>query len=273
MNTKINLKKITLLSLNTYGVPFFSQNYKKRIFKIAQYFNNSSIDIIHLQEVFTYDHLFTLRRRLSRYPYFVYSPSVFGPKGGLVTISRWPIEKISYKTFQKRGYLFDNSIIQVVMLKGMLLTKFKNTSVYFLNTHFTANPENNWSQESKYFSILQSQVREFHTLLQRPELTENVTIISGDFNIAKDSVLGSKLIKFPGLIDVFAEDISPTFHQEFIPRNKKARCVDHLFIYTNKRKFRIQNPKKIFTKKVLFDNNVKNYLSDHIAIQATIGLL
>src|SRR5690242_5260623 len=89
----------SLATLNTLGIPFFSPSPKERYKALAQEFERLAVDVINLQEVHTYDLLRVLKDRLPSYPHVVYERSFVGPKGGLVTLSRHPLEKLQFTLF------------------------------------------------------------------------------------------------------------------------------------------------------------------------------
>src|SRR5579884_364752 len=90
---------LSLATLNTLGIPFFSPSPKERYKAIAQEFERLAPDVINLQEVHTYSLLKTIKASLPSYPHIVYEPSLIGPKGGLVTFSKHPLHKLQFTLF------------------------------------------------------------------------------------------------------------------------------------------------------------------------------
>jgi mRNA deadenylase 3'-5' endonuclease subunit Ccr4 len=91
--------EFSLLSFNVFGAPFhptklfkslLRTHVRKRFRLLAKEITNAQIDILALQEVHTYPHFFVLKRHLTNYPFVLYTPSLYGPKGGLVIFSKIP---------------------------------------------------------------------------------------------------------------------------------------------------------------------------------------
>ncbi|MDO8460891.1 MAG: endonuclease/exonuclease/phosphatase family protein [bacterium] len=260
----------TIVTFNTNGIFSYSPVFYEKSTKMSQYSNTENIDIINLQEVFFYHHLYYLKKKLIKFPYCIFVPSLIGPKGGLVTFSRFPLQLVSYKLFKKRGYIFDLSCIDIFLRKGMLFTKFSQTNLYVLNTHFSANFGNDWKTDNKYISVLKSQIDQLHRLLAAFS-PEDTCIIAGDFNIPKKSSLYT-ILKSNILMDVFGAIDKPTYIGNLMYHKNENLQIDYIFFY-GKKQWNVVDKKQIFTEKVLLKNNKKAYLSDHIGLQATFHLL
>src|SRR5579859_5047445 len=81
--------KLSLLTFNTLGTPLFAPDISKRYRRVAHLINIGDYDIVYLQEVFTYYHLYILKNILKNFPYVVYQKNSFGPKGGIVIFSKY----------------------------------------------------------------------------------------------------------------------------------------------------------------------------------------
>ena len=90
------VNKLTIASLNTFGIGMNPYALSLRYKAIAHYFSVSHVDVIQLQEVFTYFHLVQLKELLKTHPYVYYDKAFLGPRGGIVTFSRYPLEKIEF---------------------------------------------------------------------------------------------------------------------------------------------------------------------------------
>src|SRR6266581_4083346 len=129
---------LSLLTFNTFGAPYFARKIKQRYQKIAEIINAENIDILCLQEVSTYYHLFLLKKYIRHYPYHCYRKYLFGPKGGVVIFSKIPLEKCSYSTFSALGKL--HNYTQLIK-NGMLICKIKGQKTYLLTTHLISDFE------------------------------------------------------------------------------------------------------------------------------------
>src|SRR5437868_2071452 len=110
--------KLALASFNTFGIsgPF---NLFQRYKIIAEYFNNHEVDVINFQEVLTYFHLVLFKIFLRKYPFVQFSPSLIGPKGGLVTFSKYPLQKINYLSYSKKHIPIERVIFELIFQKGI----------------------------------------------------------------------------------------------------------------------------------------------------------
>lgn len=265
------MQSLTVASLNTFGVSLNFFNLILRYKAISNHFLNSSVDTINFQEVFTYFHLFILRGLLKKYPYCQYSPSYLGPRGGLIIFSRFPLVNTQYRSFNKRFIPRGLSLLEVIFQKGMLITESQDLGIIFVNTHFTAVLNQDWSQSSCYYSELASEVIEFQQVL-KDKIPEKVMIASGDFNIARESDLYKQLVDFESLYNPFENDNTPTRQQSFMSTRKTPNCVDYMFIFGKKRLLIIKEKKHIFTSKVALSSCKIGYVSDHIGLQISFRI-
>ncbi len=255
---------LTVASLNTFGGVVDIYNLALRYKAIADYFNSSTVDVIQFQEVFTYLHLALFKYFLSGYQYCQFQASYMGPKGGLVTFSRHQLIKHRHINYSRHfvPYL-GKSIIELFTQRGLLITEIKGFSVALINTHLTAVLNADWSQKSKYYKELSSEINEFHQLVNDESLNK-IGIATGDFNTAKGSDLFWQLISCPRLNDPFEKDELPTRHQCFAALGRKTNCVDYIFVFGDKSLYKVKENKRIFTE--------RPYASDHIGLQISLTL-
>ncbi len=265
--------KITLATLNTLGNPFQVDNLILRYGAIASFFDASDIDVVHFQEVFSYPHLLILKRKLKEYPYCIYRKGYLGPKGGLVTFSRVPLEFVNYVSFTKKHLVYlKKSIFTQLVVKGILETKVKNSNVYLTNLHMSAVYDGDWSNTGVYVKRLASEISEFNAYLAHLPKEGRITIISGDFNTAKESNFYNKLIQNSLIYDPFEKSNKPTFHPEFLPIGRKNNCIDYIFIHGNKKNYFVLDRKRILEEKIPLNTKLINFASDHVGLQVTIEL-
>lgn len=259
---------LTIASLNTFGVTLNPYDLVLRYRAIADHFNTSSVEVLQFQEVFTYFHLTVFKHFLRTYPYSQYHPTYFGPKGGLVTFSRIPLGEREYVTFSKKYMPFGLSMLELLVQKGMLITRLKNLPVSLVNTHLTAAINQDWSKESKYSRKLYSEVSQFQKVLKG--LSERVVIASGDFNIAKASKLYRRMFNLRLLYNPFENDNLPTRHQVFVSAGRKPNCIDYILIYGNKNRYVVNSRERIFTNKTNLGGSKIGYATDHIGLQISL---
>jgi len=257
--------KISLATFNLKGSPILERDTYKRIKTLGISLNKKDIDIVNLQEVFTYYHLYLLKRKMSNFPYCLFEPFVFGPKGGLVTISKIPIQKASFVSYP------NPKIFKRIFLgKGVLINKIKDSAIYILNTHLTANRDNDWSKTNRFYPVHVSQIEKLKKAIENIK-SFNFLIVSGDFNISKNSDLYKNITDKIQLKDVFKEYNFPTFHQEFMSKKEKSNRIDYILIKTKKR-WSSTKKSHLFTKAQIAKNINKGFLSDHIGLQTLLNL-
>lgn len=258
-------KKISLMTFNVKGSPLFNKETYKRIRLIGLSLNNKrGVDIINLQEVFTYYHLYLLKKKMIDFPYCIFESFIFGPKGGLVTFSKIPIQKSNFVSYPNSKILK-----RLFLSKGVLINKIKDSIIYILNTHLTANRDNDWSKTNRFYAIHIIQIEKLKKTIENIK-SFNFLIISGDFNISKNSDLYKKITDEMQMKDVFRKYNFPTFHQEFMSKSEKSNRIDYILIKTKKR-WNSKKKNHFFTKVQLAKKINKGFLSDHIGLQASFS--
>ncbi|RZT19728.1 endonuclease/exonuclease/phosphatase family metal-dependent hydrolase [Kribbella sp. VKM Ac-2569] len=219
------MTRLTVASLNTRGVPLFSSNLRSRYIAIAEAFETSDADVVNLQEVLTYYHLQLLRRSMPSYR-ASFRPSAAGPAGGLVTFSRHPVTAATYRRFPSPSVSALPRITRLTAsLKGVLTTTLPGLAI--LNAHLSANHDGDWSLTSRYHRLHQAQLT---TLAQYVGTVEEPAVLTGDFNIARDSSLYRDFLGNSRLADAFGDDCPPTFHQAYLPPDRSPHCIDFVLL-------------------------------------------
>src|SRR5258706_706466 len=151
--------KFSLLNFNTLGTPFFAPDLTLRYKKLSELLNEDRPDIICLQEVVTYYHLNLLKKYLD-YPYFSYKKFLPGPAGGLVIVSKLPVENIAYKNFAAHGSFKNRSYYSKFVQNGLLVCTMKDIPLLIANTHTVTDFEFDWSPENQLYQYVESQVEQ-----------------------------------------------------------------------------------------------------------------
>jgi endonuclease/exonuclease/phosphatase family metal-dependent hydrolase len=263
---KIEKVPLSVISFNTYGAPVLSKKIKERYTRLATILNGSSADILSLQEVHTYRHLKILKKMLKQYPYVVYKKYLYGPRGGLVTFSKMPIESCEYSNFQKRGSLTNKSFVAKLMRNGVLLAKLSGYPIYVLNTHLTPNTDLDWSLENRISPFTYSQLMHVAEVTDALVSMKNEVIITGDFNTPKDSELYEAFMNTSELQDVFSEYDTSTKIPELSQDGRDLERIDYIFLTQKNAKADVFNKEHIFEKKQEVDGEMA-YLSDHIGLK------
>lgn len=260
------MKKLTISTLNIYGMSLNIPDLLNRYQAIAEILDNSKIDIINFQEVFSHLHLKILCKRLDNYPFCIYKKSFLGPKGGLVIFSKLPLTNIGFTRFPSDG-LPVLSAPELMLQKGILSAELKEMNITLINTHFTAVIDNNYSCQGKYFKYKTSEIQTFKDFVDKNNHNKNV-IACGDFNIKKGSDLYLDLLKMKKTYNPFAVNKEGTRHREFVSGNRKPSCLDYILIIGNKI-YKVTNKQLLFSHKIKLVNQRVGYVSDHIGLQIT----
>jgi sphingomyelin phosphodiesterase 2 len=270
-------RTLSIITFNTFGVPFDGNNIvksllrtkiRKRFKVIGDELNNSGADIIALQEVYTLPHLAILQKEMTKYPYSYYKKFLIGPRGGVVTFSKFPMDTVDYTDFKNKGQWLNKSFVGKLSKRGLLITKVHNMPIYIINTHLTQNSDHDWSRSNRYIPILKSQLSEIGRTL---ELLKNAPVILvGDFNMPKNSDLYQLFVASTGLLDVFKSDTTPTCRNIHPLQTGDVGRIDYIF--TNQNTIHIQKSENILTDKFAITPKVTKFLSDHIALKADLTI-
>lgn len=271
--------KLSLITFNCMGFFSFdtlrgflqSTNILQRINKMGELLEKEQADIIMLQEVHTYLVLNLLKTKLTSYPHIAYRNYIYGPRGGLVIFSKHPLEHIGYINYKTRGSLLNKSFVAHVIQNGILTCKIKDKACVILNTYITPNMDYDYSKTNRFSRYIETQLRQLAATCKNFASQGNAVFIGGDFNTDKNSYLYKTFIESSKALDIFSHYDLPTKHQNYYPEHVKVARIDHMFVLS-KTKPVITATKHLFTKKIQLGNGNVSYLSDHIALKATVKL-
>lgn len=261
---------LSLLTFNTLGTPFLAPMISQRYHKIAEILNNEPIDIICFQEVQTYYHLHLLKSRLKNFRHVSYQRFLYGPKGGLAVFSKLPFENKEYMNFSQLGSLKNSTFYSRIVRNGILVSKLKNLPMHIINTHLTTDFEFDWSPKNKYYGIIREQVREAAELVNKLSTGKQHIIITGDFNIRKNSKLYNTFLKLADVEDVFEKHISPTYSPErlnYLFKAKRSERVDYVFLKKIKPEMQVLSTSHMFENRIRLKNRINSFLSDHVGLK------
>src|SRR5215475_9377787 len=189
MNGEQSDGSITVASLNTRGTALASLTERYRA--IARWFEASSVDVVGFQEILTYYHLNQLTRRMPSFRYVSYRPSLAGPAGGVVSLSRLPVADRRYHRFPPPaaipGVAGLPRLTRVrAALKGSLVTRLARPEITIVTTHPVANTDGDWSPSSRFRALQQGQLGALAGIVGAAPVP---LLVCGDFNVARDSAL------------------------------------------------------------------------------------
>lgn len=228
-------RPFSLTTINFHGyqtntLPRFS----KRCVILDKTLAHNKSTVICLQEIHTYTQLHTLTKKL-KYPHVAYMPSLRGPAGGLVILSKKPINKCIFLPFprlsnsEQSRYTVKSRVF--TGRKGILITEINNYRIY--NVHLAPNKDADWSPTNRFTTIQLSQLNLLATSIKARKVKP--TFIAGDFNIPGDSDIFQNFLEDNFLEDCEKNIKTPTFKQEHLRRGSQARRVDMvLFAHTSR---------------------------------------
>ncbi len=225
-----------VLSWNIWGMPLRAPHIKKRFEKISSIINSKKdVDIVNFQEVFLYSSLRILKKGLSNFPYLIYQPFFYGPKGGLVVFSKKPLKKISFVPFPNRGTFKNHSLVDIFLFKGFLAYEISSNG-WAINTHFPTNYNHCWLPDSIYGQHQQSAISSLIDFVRNQE-RKSCLYIAGDFNFPRHSKLYHDFINNLSLWDPHRETAKRrnlTIDFIFLPKESKGYITKTNYILTDK---------------------------------------
>jgi sphingomyelin phosphodiesterase 2 len=259
--------RLTVASLNTWGVPVTRPRLAARYAVIGTELDAGDADVACFQEVLTYWHLRLLARRMRSFGQVSYRPSPAGPAGGLVTFSRLPVVGTAYRGFGLPAPAPGISGLTraLAWLKGALVTRLARPGLCIVNTHPMSNRDGDWSPANRFYPLHRAQLGALARVLRGVPLP---AVVCGDFNVDRDSALFGAFTDGAGLADAFGDGCPATFRAEYLPAGETPHCID--FILTT-------DGVKSEAAAVLFAGpralpGSPGYVSDHIGLCARLLL-
>jgi endonuclease/exonuclease/phosphatase family metal-dependent hydrolase len=223
------LYKFSLLSLNTFGIPFFLG--WRRLARLAEVLNSFDVKMICLQEIQQNAYIRLMASGLRNFPYHAYEKHVYAPKGGLMTFSRLPIQSRVFTPYRDRGRWWSLGFADWALYKGVLVTKVQigKHKVRVLNTHLHANYNGSWAAANGLARIQHKQVKEIVSLV-RSQPEDALVILCGDFNFPRQTSLYQELLSHANLVDTLAADDCPTYKPFPLAPSKWSMSLDYLLV-------------------------------------------
>lgn len=249
--------KTRILTFNT----LFRGRTRARMDALAGLLDDSDYDIVCLQEVISPFILSRLRRATPSYPHMARAWGFPLVRGGLVTLSRWPITRTHYEPFA----LARPARPEWFLNKGALFTRVKLPSGYLtvVNTHLSANLDMDWSPSNAYTKVEQGELAQLAQAVSRIDPAEPLVAV-GDFNVPRDSPYFAAFASAAGLQDALAGSTEPTYR----PECADIGAIDQL-LHTPGLK---ADPRVVFTDEITLPDGARAHLSDHYAIEAALHL-
>ena len=265
MTSPESKNQLSIVTFNTFGVPFFAPDMTKRYKYIAQEINRGPYDIVCLQEIFSYYNFYLIKKKLTHFPYVAYQKNILGPRGGLVIFSKYPLTEQSFFTYAfPKGAMtpFYTKIAQ----PGVLSCTVNDFSLRMCTTHLSSDLEHNLTAKDKLYKLIRSQSEEAAEQVNSYAKKFNQIILTGDFNIAKNSALYKSFLAKTQAKDLFEKNEEETYHRnrfKYIYTAYKSERIDYMFMKSSSKKLIPAKTDHIFTEPVKFSSGGKSYLSDH----------
>ena len=269
---------ITVGTLNICGLrprpPLWT--LEQRAPELCRRLEESSIDVLNLQEVCHASSLRLLRTGLRSYPYEAYRRGVAGPAGGLVTFSRLPLGHPSYRSFlgtypRQGGARFRLRRAAMGAIQGILTVPLLTEAVTIVNTHLTANSDDDYSAGGRFHDFQRAQLVRLNALLaRRPR--PGLRVITGDFNLASTSDLYPLVVAYGAHRDPFATTDPYTYHPAFLRDGVPPLRVDYLLVDGDEHHYPVLGAETFFENPVTGEDGATLYLSDHVGLTVQIGL-
>lgn len=217
------MASISVLSLNSFGIPFFL-GYG-RIRRLAAELNRLAPTVICLQEIQQNAYLPLLERELAAGSKFAHYHNTFAPKGGLFTASSpaCTVIQSEFLPYPNQGRPFSIGFSDWWLNKGVLLLRLEALDRCFIimNTHLQANYLGEWDISNGQARIQMDQVNYLVELVQaQPE--DAWVVLCGDFNFPRQAPPYQQMISRTTLTDPLASDARSTYQPfPFIPGKAK----------------------------------------------------
>jgi endonuclease/exonuclease/phosphatase family metal-dependent hydrolase len=261
-----------LVTLNCLGVPFI-QNTRTRLATIARELDRPSIDVICLQEVQLSRYVPLLRQSFSNFPFTAFEPFLYAPKGGLMTLTRQPLDHSYFSLYTRRGWWHSPSAADRLLHKGVLITELTcaGQSVIILNTHLTANYDGDWSRSNRYARLEQAQLHQLAAIINQLD-RQSLIIIAGDFNFPRHSWLYDEFVEATSLFDPLNGHTKPTYYPIFRMPERYHQPIDQVFIRPPAGYKLAVTADLLFEEELPLTSGALGRVSDHAAIQLNLTL-
>jgi endonuclease/exonuclease/phosphatase family metal-dependent hydrolase len=275
-------QSLALASLNIAGPlrPSRLLPFDLRTTEICRFLETSSLDVVLLQEVWRPSQLAAMRRRLPSYPFAGWERGVAGQlAGGLVTLSRIPLSTTRYTGFRRARVLTGGLAFRVEQrargaLQGVLTSRLPTVGAVVGNVHLVSNRDGDWSPGNRCEPVQREQLALMHAALAGEP--DGLAIVGGDFNLASDGSLYSRITDDGRWRDPFVDNLgrtSPvtTFRREYLPPDATAHRIDYLLVAGHPR-HAIVDHGLLFEDPVRFPDGRISHVSDHLGLHCRVAL-
>ena len=260
----------SLLTLNCFGAPTGST--RRRLLALGRELEQREYSVVALQEVQAHGYRKLLTDVCQSYSARAYEPFAHAPKGGLLTLSRVPIERTRFTLYRSRIISDALAIMDWMLHKGVLETQLSlaGQPIVLLNTHLNANYSGDWSETNRYTRNERAQLLQLAEIVAA-QPAEALVIACGDFNIPRGSWLYAQFLAASGMHDPLAGDTRPTYR---VRRGMPARYglpIDFAFVRAPKLPGLAIDANLQLGEKIALVGGRPDYLSDHLGVELRIS--
>lgn len=288
-------QSLALASLNIAGPlrpgPTRLLPFDLRAAEICRFLDASDMDVVLLQEVWRPRYLAAIRRLLPSYEFAAWKRGAAGQlAGGLATLSRVPLSMNRYTSFRRARVLTGNLAFRTEqrtrsMIQGVLTSQLPTVGAVVGNVHLVSNRDGDWSPGNRCETVQREQLTIMHAALARSRERSSaagtagsggLAIVGGDFNLAADGSLYSRITDDGGWRDPFVDRsgrTSPavTFRHEYLPPGATTHRIDYLLVAGHPR-HAILDHGLLFEDPVRFPDNRISHVSDHLGVHCRVAL-
>jgi endonuclease/exonuclease/phosphatase family metal-dependent hydrolase len=220
----------SLLTLNTFGVPFYLST--GRIRRLTAELNTLAPMVVCLQEIQQNSYLALLEHGLTAYSQHAFFRNRLAPKGGLfiASTSAGMMKKRVFYPYPNQGRPLSIGFSDWALNKGILLVSMQvqEHSIIVMNTHLQANYLGDWRLSNHQTQIQLDQVNFLVELIHAQEKNASV-IVCGDFNFPRQAPAYQQMSLHSGLTDAFVDDPRPTYLPFPLVSAKWRTSLDYIF--------------------------------------------
>ena len=257
--------RLAVASLNIHGVPLSRPPATARAARIGELAGQMDLDVLCVQEVHTYPVLRALAAALPSLPYPGHVPGAARPSGGLVTFTREPAARTTFRPLPAPGPGGQpdrlRRLLNAERRKGLLVTDLAGGAGTVINLHLSPNRDGDWSPGNRYAAVHRAQLAAVAAqAAAEGERHDGPLVVTGDFNVAKNSDLFTGFAAASGLEDAFAGQAPATFRT---PAGRAPRCIDHLLYRPGRDRLAAAKSSLAFEAEESWPGQPPACLSDH----------
>ncbi len=259
----------SILTFNCFGG--LTPAVFRRIAALGSQLEQSDYQLVLLQEVQLHRHRRTILAACPSFIAHADAPYLHCPRGGLLTLSRSPIDSSRFAEYDVQGRPYTPHLMDVLLNKGILLTHstIGARSVWCVNTHLMANYAGDYREHTRNARDQRAQLAQLAGVIR--DLPQDALIlVGGDFNIPRSSWLIAEFLSDSGLTDPLAGDLRPTYRPFGAIPARFALPIDFA-LYRAPASLRLTVSADLALAEPLrLGGGQPTYLSDHIGVRLDV---